>query len=422
VNKRLILVPWLLSEEDTNTEPVMIEVRRYAYIDALRGWAILGVIAVHCCQWVAPSSPWLKSLVSDGARGVQLFFVVSALTLFLSINTRLSTESFPARNFFIRRVFRIAPMFWLGLVMSLAFNGLASRYWTPNGLTLFDVALTALFLHGWHPETINSVVPGGWSIAVEMTFYLFVPFLYGMICNVRRALLFTLFSIGVGAWLNPHAAQYWLPYYPVEQHYLAYEFSVLWIASQLPLFAMGICVARIIERHKPPPNVAASHAILALSLMLLAVALTTTVIGPVFARHHLFGLSFSLLALALWGAPVKIFVNGLIIFAGKISFSLYIVHFLVLEMIRIQILWRPALESPSDGSYLLAYPFLLVTSVVLSSLTYFVIERGGIKAGNHLIQWLETRDGFTASEKTGTVHARGTHESHARGHQQAKMN
>lgn len=376
----------------------MTEVKRYAYIDALRGWAILGVIAVHCCQWVSPASPWLKSFVSDGARGVQLFFVVSALTLFLSLKARVSRESRPIRNFFVRRAFRIAPMFWFGLALSLAFNGLASRYWAPNGLTVLDVALTALFLHGWHPETINSVVPGGWSIAVEMTFYLFVPVLYGLVHNVRRALLLTVCSIGLSAWLDQLAAQYWVPYYPVEQQYLAYEFAFLWIVSQLPLFAMGICVARMIERYEPP-NATASHAILALSLMLLAVALTATSIGPVLARHHLFGIAFSLLALALWGAPVKLFVNWFTIFVGKISFSLYIVHFLTLEMIGRHYVWRPDLEHPSDASYLLAYPFLLLASVALSSLTYFAVERNGIKLGNRLIQRWETRHEMRESEQ-----------------------
>ena len=40
---------------------------------------------------------------------------------------------------------------------------------------VYDNLSTAFFLHGLHPEAINSVIPGGWSIAVEMTFYLFFP-------------------------------------------------------------------------------------------------------------------------------------------------------------------------------------------------------------------------------------------------------
>ena len=55
-------------------------ITHYKYIDALRGWAILGVIIVHSSQnFELPSI--LSRLSAAGARGVQLFFVVSALTL-----------------------------------------------------------------------------------------------------------------------------------------------------------------------------------------------------------------------------------------------------------------------------------------------------------------------------------------------------
>ncbi|UFW43506.1 hypothetical protein BcanWSM471_10700 [Bradyrhizobium sp. WSM471] len=37
--------------------------------------------------------------------------------------------------------------------------------------------LTATFLHGFWPDSVNSVVPGDWSIAAEMTFYLVFPLL-----------------------------------------------------------------------------------------------------------------------------------------------------------------------------------------------------------------------------------------------------
>jgi peptidoglycan/LPS O-acetylase OafA/YrhL len=96
---------------------------------------------------------------------------------------------------------------------------------------------------------------------------------------------------------------------------------------------------------------------------------------------------------------MKLFVNGFMIFVGRISFSLYIVHFLVLELIAKRYLWKPDWENPSDESYLLAYPVLLLTSVALSSITYFAVERNGIKMGNRLIQWLETRHEMSESEK-----------------------
>jgi hypothetical protein len=51
----------------------------------------------------------------------------------------------------------VMPAFWLSK-------------WALAGVHTSYFVLTALFLHGWNPYTFNSIVPGGWSIAVEMTF------------------------------------------------------------------------------------------------------------------------------------------------------------------------------------------------------------------------------------------------------------
>src|SRR5690606_37748745 len=87
--------------------------KKYAYIDALRGLAVLGVILVHCGQR-ADLLPWIRSITDQGARGVQLFFILSALTLFLSMEHRSSAGKIEKKEyFFIRRFFRIAPMFYV---------------------------------------------------------------------------------------------------------------------------------------------------------------------------------------------------------------------------------------------------------------------------------------------------------------------
>lgn len=54
---------------------------KYDFIDSLRGFAIMGAVAVHAREWIVPSSSLLRDLASAGSHGVQLFFVVSAFTL-----------------------------------------------------------------------------------------------------------------------------------------------------------------------------------------------------------------------------------------------------------------------------------------------------------------------------------------------------
>ena len=94
-----------------------IILKKYDYIDSIRGFAIFGVVLVHSSQWVAPTSSILSSIAAQGARGVQLFFIASALTLFLSMASRKQQqEEMLILSFFNRRFFRIAPAFYLAII------------------------------------------------------------------------------------------------------------------------------------------------------------------------------------------------------------------------------------------------------------------------------------------------------------------
>ena len=90
------------------------------FVDALRGFAILGVLVVHCGQIGINEYPSLvQNIILNGAMGVQLFFVASAFTIFLTYANLYDKEANPNVNFFIRRFFRIAPMYYLGIIYFL---------------------------------------------------------------------------------------------------------------------------------------------------------------------------------------------------------------------------------------------------------------------------------------------------------------
>ena len=171
--------------------------KRFEFVDALRGLAILGVIIVHSGQQISNLPSWFKSITQNGARGVQLFYIVSAFTLYYSLKYVRVSEKRLYLNFFIRRFFRIAPLFYVAIIFFLWKDGFGPRHFLGDApsITLSNILSTFFFVNGVNPYWITSIVPGGWSIAVEMTFYATLPFIFNKIKTLTQAIWFTVISL-----------------------------------------------------------------------------------------------------------------------------------------------------------------------------------------------------------------------------------
>jgi peptidoglycan/LPS O-acetylase OafA/YrhL len=100
---------------DTSHHQNFSAAEKLEYIDVLRAVAILMVIFVHNSQTVNGLSTEVKSISEYGQIGVQLFFVASAYTLCFS-QTKRRQDKFPLRSFFLRRFFRIAPLYYFAII------------------------------------------------------------------------------------------------------------------------------------------------------------------------------------------------------------------------------------------------------------------------------------------------------------------
>ncbi|MBK9207774.1 MAG: acyltransferase [Anaerolineales bacterium] len=310
-------------------------ITKHDYIDALRGFAILAVVFYHSLQWVVPTSGLLNVIAEQGARGVQFFYVASALTLFLSLGTRKKIETRPVLNFFIRRFFRIAPLFYLAIILYTWYDGNAPRYFAPNGIQWWYIPLTAFFLNGWLPETINSVVPGGWSIAVEMIFYLTVPYLFSKLKDVSSTLKFIFISLVASKVFSILAVNFFNPFLQTDQQYLVTSFSNFppWFFSQLPVLlwhghsALSSCHS--ISRTKLETGMALPLLLSFFLFFSFLKAETYQTFYPITSCTELYFPFFLVPAFF----PAKIFVNKITTLIGKLSFSIYLVHFIVLKVV-----------------------------------------------------------------------------------------
>ena len=332
--------------------------------------------------------------MSAGARGVQLFYIASALTLCLSWEFRASRERHPIRNFYLRRAFRIIPMFYVAIAGYLLLYGLTPRYFAPNGVPWYYVPLTGLFLNGFHPEMITSVVPGGWSIVVEMTFYAIFPILVMRFRSVAAlTVLLAVSLIARFAWVRL-VYRIFLPSYAPEQGHLVDALAELGFLSQFPVFVMGMLTFwcfRNADRSKTV--VAAAAALLVARLIALTVVMNTPP-SAILLMHVVMGAILALFALTLARYPVRVLVNPLFIWIGKLSFSMYLSHFAVIDAFRASGI---SARFPSgDSSAFLHYLLVVAATAGVSSICYRVIERPSIDAGRRLIDRLESAHGVAA--------------------------
>jgi peptidoglycan/LPS O-acetylase OafA/YrhL len=358
------------------------------YIDALRGWAILGVIMVH--SWQAGSAsyipPQLNNILVRGSAGVQLFFFISAFTLFLSANAKYGTEQHFTGNFFIRRFFRIAPMYYLAIIYFLWQDGFGPRHSLGDapGITVENIIGNVLFLHGFNPTWLNSTVPGGWSVAVEMLFYLFVPVLFHKIKNTQQAAVFFILSLIFRFILDNILHRHPL----MHNEILWSNYLFFYFPSQLPAFALGIIFYFIIKDNY---QIKIKPSVILLAALILMLRNAQIDIIP---DYLLCTIAFLLLALALSKFEFKIIVNQVTRYIGKISFSIYLINFAVIDWLKhFQLLNYFTVQSRTEAiaNYTTRFLLVLVVCIFIASFLFYFIELPAQKIGYRIIKKRESK-------------------------------
>jgi peptidoglycan/LPS O-acetylase OafA/YrhL len=170
---------WLRVGLEDSTKKNMIPV-----LDGMRAIACLIVIWFHIYRipldlhlWnPSPSAhPLRDSFLNFGKHGVTLFFVLSSFLLFLPFARALLFEkTWPSiRQFYIRRVLRILPAYYLSLILSVLF--LQRQYLQPQHWK--ELALFFTFLMDSSQATFKQLNAPFWTLAVEWQYYLLLPLL-----------------------------------------------------------------------------------------------------------------------------------------------------------------------------------------------------------------------------------------------------
>ena len=151
-------------------------VTRLDTLDLLRGLCALAVAVFHYHSWGGLSVPAAAEgfLALCGTYGVSIFFVLSGFSLSHAYRDRFAGEirASTALRYARRRIGRLAPLFGAVVIASAA-GRLVTGGDVPGPL---EVVANLLLIFGFVDPAATPVV-GGWSIGVEVVFYVLFPLL-----------------------------------------------------------------------------------------------------------------------------------------------------------------------------------------------------------------------------------------------------
>ena len=371
--------------------------RRFEYVDLLRGIAILGVIAVHSQQKIPEIFQITSSIFKYGQLGVQLFFIASALTLCLSMTERKENTYI---NFYIRRFFRIAPLYYFGIALYFLWRILKEYYKTneiniPEEYSAIGVVENLLFLHGFHPRNFNFVVPGGWSIATEMAFYAIFPIIFAIQSKLKfnGFLKFTMVIVLISFCLQYVAIEVIQPIF-LEKGFVKIirfndEFGFIYcsIVNQINVFLIGILTFKRLK-YTEISNFAILFAGLLCGVSCFLLNTTTFKTGHNgFIYPILSSMAFGIFAIKL--SCIKSFKNifsKLIINIGRVSFSIYLLHFLFLDIFSYTYK-KTLFKTLPNPELQLIILFLTITVItyISAKISYKILEKPAINFGKRFI-------------------------------------
>jgi peptidoglycan/LPS O-acetylase OafA/YrhL len=329
-------------------------------IDGLRAVAILAVLVHH-------SNTALFTNWALGNVGVAIFFSISGfLAYFVLWKDERRLGKIDYNYFLLRRVLRIWPAYFAIIAVAYIIASPAQRA-LANEISLFT------FTSNWHLASIKtpmlSTLGALWSIAVEEQFYVLAPFMY-LALRSRHWLAFT---VAIVACSNIGRAAYMLycgptvPYtglyfttFPYADIFLGGALAAKWftgggrLTRSANLWLATTSIIAIIGTLRlwgpivwPPYN-----PLTLLPYPLLAIAGPALLVSASASKQ-------TPLNMILASAPLRFF--------GKLSFSLYLVHVLIITEL------QNLLGMTFGGAWINL--FVIPLSLLAAAILYYGIER-----------------------------------------------
>lgn len=345
----------------------------YPALDGLRGLAILLVVVYHNFGFI--------NIFFFGWLGVDLFFVLSGFLITDILLKTIHRKDY-LKNFYIRRVLRIFPLYYLCLILFLLIiprlnAEFSIKYYTDNQVWLWTYLQNWLYIfkNPGQTNTLNHL----WSLAVEEQFYLLWPLVMLVIKKPGHLLLFislllvAVLGLRLWAWTNQVAD-------------LAY-FN-LYTFTRIDGICIGCMVALLLRINKDflkkyAAAIVVFFAILNFAFFFINRSYNFTFPYLALAGYTTFAMMFGLLINEAVAGETKLinllFNIPILKFFGKISYGFYIFHWPVYLLLSPYLFpWVSKFVNSASLQFTVSV-IATLAAVVISWLSYQYFERYFLK-------------------------------------------
>jgi peptidoglycan/LPS O-acetylase OafA/YrhL len=383
--------PKLLKPNPTSGSHIAQTSTRIPALDGLRGIAILLVLLRHSVAGTETSSHfWYPVLVALRLSwsGVDLFFVLSGFLIGgILLDARASSNYF--RTFYIRRAFRILPVYGVFLALYLGRHAAAHVITSQLGRTsplpipwFSFLTFTQNFwmvAFGWFGPM--ALAPT-WSLAVEEQFYLTVPLL------IRRMRARTLFIVLVCIVLLAPVVRAILPHLIAHGDFATYVL----MPCRADALGMGVLAALALRNAKLKEQIKNSawllYSVAALTfagVVFLTIRSTNQYQPPIsswgLSCLALFYTSILVIAISRAGGILERFLSiGLLRGLGTIAYCTYLIHEILIETLRKLLQGYASFSNAAVWS--IGGALGVGITLVIASVSWRVFERPLVRRGH----------------------------------------
>ena len=333
-------------------------------LDGLRAMAVTVVIVYHL---------GFESLPGD--IGVSAFFVLSGFLIsWLLLQEIERTGRISFRQFYTRRALRIVPAYYVFLVLVYMQEHIRGYAWDP-WLTISGFGYLVNYYNGLHGHP-NTAIAHAWSLSVEQQFYIVWPILLNLLMRKGASVAACVLAGIIACVVGIRSVMYLG--FAVDHSYLYNAFE-----TRFDSIAVECLVAIVLTWRR---------------VVMLATVLSTSSLAPAitllllcYSRlcgsaeyHYSVGFTIDSLLLALFMVQLLILSrqpawhwldHPVMVYLGKISYSLYLYHLLALGI-------ASRLAPHQVGARVI---LSLVLCVLIASCSYWFIELPFLRLKHRLV-------------------------------------